>query len=185
MKRFLLSASALLLFAGSAFAHDYTLGDLSIHHPVARATPANAPVSAGYMTITNNGAEADRLIGASVDFAGKAEIHEMTMDNDVMKMRQLQDGLEIPAGGTVTLMPGGYHVMFMKLGEQLKEGETRKATLLFEKAGKIDVELNVENLDKIKKDLDGNMQMKMDHPDMNHGNMNMDGMKSEEMKKSN
>ncbi len=135
----------------SAFAHEYKLGNLEIIHPQARATLPNAPVSGGYMTIKNNGDTADRLVSASVDFAGKTEIHEMAMENDVMKMRQLADGLEIPAGGEVVLKPGGYHVMFMQLGEQLKEGEKRKATLTFEKAGTIEVEFNVEVIEGMKK----------------------------------
>ena len=81
------------------------------------------------------------LIGVSVTFAGKAEIHEMKMQNDVMKMRPVTGGLEIPPGETVELKPGGYHVMFMKLAGQLNEGEKRKATLVFEKAGELEVEL--------------------------------------------
>ncbi len=136
---------------GAAFAHDYKLGNLEIMHPHARATLPGAPVSGGYMVIRNTGDAPDRLISASVDFAGKTEIHEMAMENDVMKMRELADGLEIPAGGEVVLKPGGYHVMFMMLKEQLNEGESRKATLTFEKAGSIEVEFAVENIEAMKK----------------------------------
>lgn len=172
MKNLVLSLSTVLAMTGAAFSHEYMVGDLIINHPVARATPANAPVSGGYMTITNNGSESDRLEGASVDFAGKTEIHEMKMDGDVMKMRKLEDGLEIPAGQKVTLMPGGYHVMFMKLEEQLKEGEKRKASLTFQNAGTVEVEFNVESLAKIKESLGAGM--KMDHS--KHGEMkNEDG----------
>lgn len=142
----------------SAFAHDYKVGPIEIEHPYARATMPGAPVSGGYMVIRNTGTEADRLIAGSVDFAGKVEIHEMKMDGDVMKMREIAGGLEIPAGGEVVLKPGGYHVMFMQLGEQLKEGESRKATLTFEKAGSVDVEFAVEVV------MPGGMQ----HGKMNH-----------------
>lgn len=145
-----------LIMIGSAFATDYKLGDLEIMQPKARATLPGAPVSGGYMTIKNNGDTPDRLIAASVDFAGKTEIHEMAMENDVMKMRELADGLEIPAGGEVVLKPGGYHVMFMQLGEQLKKGEMRKAVLTFEKAGTIEVEFAVDDIAGMKK-------MKMNH----------------------
>lgn len=141
---------------GAAFAADYKVGDLEIVNPQARATLPGAPVSGGYMVIRNTGNAPDRLISASVDFAGKTEIHEMAMENDIMKMRELADGLEIPAGGEVVLKPGGYHVMFMKLQEQLKEGESRKATLVFEKAGPVEVEFLVENIATMKK---------MDHSD--------------------
>lgn len=138
--------AALALSTASLLADDYKVGALEIMHPVARATPPGAPVSGGYMTIKNTGAEADRLVAGSVDFAGKVEIHEMTMDGDVMKMRQVEGGLEIPAGGEVVLKPGGYHVMFMQLGEQLKEGEKRKATLTFEKAGEVEIEFDVQEI---------------------------------------
>ena len=133
-----------VLAAASALANDYTIGNLEIEHPYARATLPGAPVSGGYMIIRNKGNEADRLIAGSAGFAGKVEIHEMKMDGDVMKMREIDGGLEIPAGGEVILKPGGYHVMFMGLSEQLQEGETRKATLTFEKAGTIEVDFSVE-----------------------------------------
>ena len=133
-----------MMLAVSAFAHEYKLGALEIDHPHARATMPGAPVSGGYMVIRNTGSEADRLIAGSADFAGKVEIHEMKMEDDVMKMREVEGGLEIPAGGEVILKPGGYHVMFMKLGEQLEEGQKRKVTLTFEKAGTIELDFNVE-----------------------------------------
>ncbi|MEM7290947.1 MAG: copper chaperone PCu(A)C [Pseudomonadota bacterium] len=162
MKKTILGALISILIAVSAFAHDYKIGDLVINHPVARATPVNAPVSGGYMTITNTGSEADRLIAATVDFAGDVQIHEMSMQDDIMKMRQLEEGLEIPAGEKVMLQPGGYHIMFMQLEKQLKEGEKYDATLIFEKAGSVDVTLNVENLMAIKEALGGG-EMKMEH----------------------
>jgi periplasmic copper chaperone A len=142
--------------AGSSMAQEYTVGDLVIVHPTMRATPPNAPVSGGYMTIRNTGSESDHLIGGSADFAGKVEIHEMTMDGDVMKMRQVEGGLEIPAGGEVVLKPGGYHVMFMKLDGQMKEGENRPATLVFEKAGALDVDFQVSKIGAAAMNHDGN-----------------------------
>lgn len=157
---------ALCLMGGAAFAHDYKIGELEILHPHARATPPNAPVSGGYMTIRNGGAAADRLIGGAADFAGKIEIHEMVMDGDVMRMREIEGGLEIPAGGEVVLKPGGYHVMFMRLKEQMKPGERRKVTLKFRDAGAIDVDFSVEEI----KPGHG-----MDHGKMNEGGMSHSG----------
>ena len=154
MKNFLtlaIAGATLIASTVVSIAQDYKLGALEIMHPQARATLPNAPVSGGYMTIRNTGTSADRLISASVDFAGKTEIHEMKMNGDVMQMRKLADGLEIPAAGEVVLKPGGYHVMFMKLNEQLVEGEKRKATLVFEKAGSIEVELAIEKIGAMKK----------------------------------
>jgi len=165
-------AAALLgLSAQASLAHDYKLGALEIGHPYARATPPNAPVSGGYLTIRNTGDEADRLISGEAEFADRVEIHEMKMENDVMKMRELADGLEIPAGGEVELKPGGYHVMFIGLDGQMAEGESRTATLTFEKAGSIEVEFSVENINKMKDRMKKDGQGDMDHGDMGHDSM--------------
>ncbi|WP_421851917.1 copper chaperone PCu(A)C [Oricola sp.] len=155
IKSTLAAAAFALALTGSALAHDYKIGDLVIEHPTARATPPNAPVSGGYMIIRNEGSEADRLIAGSAPFAGKVEIHEMKMENDVMKMREIEGGLEIPAGGSVELKPGGYHVMFMKLNEQLKEGEMVKGTVVFQNAGEIELGFKVV--------APGEMKMKHNH----------------------
>jgi hypothetical protein len=120
-------------------AASFKAGDLVITAPWVRATPKGAPVAGGYLTITNNGAEPDRLIGGSFAAAGRFEVHDMTMDNGVMRMRPLTDGLEIKPGQTVEFKPGGYHLMFMGLKEQLKAGDTVNGTLQFAKAGTVEV----------------------------------------------
>ncbi|MGL5445996.1 MAG: copper chaperone PCu(A)C [Rhabdaerophilum sp.] len=125
-------------------AHDYTIGDLKIDHPWTRATPGGAKVAGGYMKITNNGTMPDRLIGGTAVPAGIFEVHEMKMEGNVMRMRALAKGLEIKPGQTVELKPGGLHVMFIDLKSPLKEGEKFKGTLVFEKAGTIEVEYAVE-----------------------------------------
>lgn len=157
----LLSAAILGFSAAAVSAHEFKLGELVIDHPVARATPPNAPVSGGYMTIHNNGTEADRLLSGEAAFAARVEIHEMSMEGEVMKMRQLTDGLEIPAGGEVVLKSGGYHIMFIGLEQQIKEGEKYPVTLVFEKAGSVEVEFNVETIQQ--------MNQKMDHSKMKQG----------------
>lgn len=121
----------------------YKAGSLAIEAPWARATPGGAKVAGGFMKITNASKEPDRLIGGTVPFANRFEVHEMAMDGGVMKMRELAKGLEIKPGETVELKPGGYHLMFMDLKSGLKEGQTVKGTLMFEKAGKVDVEFKV------------------------------------------
>lgn len=119
---------------------DVQLGDLTLSAPFARATLPNAPVAGGFLTITNNGARDDRLVAVRADdVAGRAELHEMTMEGDVMKMRQLADGLPIPAGQTVELKPGGYHIMFMDLKAPLVEGTTINVTLVFEKGEEVEL----------------------------------------------
>ncbi|TXI04163.1 MAG: copper chaperone PCu(A)C [Rhizobium sp.] len=97
------------------------------------------PVGGGYMTITNKGDTDGRLVAASSPRAATVQIHEMKMDNDVMIMRELPDGLPVPAGKTVELKPGGYHVMFMKVAEPFLQGQTVHTTLISEKAGSVDV----------------------------------------------
>ena len=134
----------LLALTGTAAAHDYEVGALTIKHPWSRATPKGASVAGGYMTITNTGTTPDRLIGGSVEAAKRFEIHEMSMEGGVMKMRELPKGLEIAPGATVELKPGSYHVMMMNLSKQFMQGDKVKGSLTFEKAGKVDVEFSVE-----------------------------------------
>jgi copper(I)-binding protein len=137
---------AAALLAAPALAHDYTAGSLKIGHPWARATPKGAQIGGGYFAITNTGKEPDRLIGGSISVAKKFEIHEMSMDGGVMKMRAMPDGIAIEPGKTVTLKPGGLHVMFVDLSQPLKQGERVPATLEFAKAGKVQVEFVVEGI---------------------------------------
>jgi periplasmic copper chaperone A len=137
-------AALLALVAGSATALDYQAGTLRIGHPWTRATPNSARVGGGYLTVTNTGPTADRLVGGTLVEASRVEIHQMTMEAGVMKMHPVEGGLEIPPGETVTLKPGGYHMMFMDLKGQFKQGEMIKGTLVFEKAGTVPVEFKVE-----------------------------------------
>ena len=148
MKRFAFAAAAVLALSLTmpASAEVVTIGTLKISAPWARATPKGAGVGGGYLTITNTGTAPDRLIGGATEISSRFELHEMSMDNGVMKMRELAQGLEIKPGQKVELKPGGYHVMFMGLKEQLMQGQTIKATLQFEKAGKVDVNFAIEGV---------------------------------------
>ena len=145
MKRrhLLILSSAVALVGLPAAAHDYTLGSLKIGNPWARATPPTAPSGGGFLTVNNTGTTADRLVSATSPAAGQIQIHEMKMDGTIMRMRELENGLEIPPGATVALAPGGLHLMMMGLKAPLKEATRVPVTLVFEKAGKIDVELSV------------------------------------------
>ncbi|MGC4025132.1 MAG: copper chaperone PCu(A)C [Mesorhizobium sp.] len=143
--------TAMLLFAAvhGLSAHEYKAGAITIHHPWSRATPTGAKVAVGYLTLKNDGSEADRLVSVEAEIAPKSEIHEMSVDlNGVMTMRGLPDGVEIPAGATVELKPGGYHLMFVDITEPVIEGKRFKGSLTFEKAGKVDVEFAVQPMDK-------------------------------------
>lgn len=130
--------------ATSGFAHDYKIGDLVLNHPWARATPPMAKVAGGYLSITNTGNETDILISGSTDIAGRVELHEMAVVDDIMRMRKLERGIIIPAGETVVLKPGGLHIMLMQLKDPLIEGERASTTLVFEKAGAITVDFAIE-----------------------------------------
>ena len=128
---------------GHASAAAVTIGEIEVSGPFSRATLPNAPVAGGFFTLTNKGAVDDRLISASSPAAGEVQLHEMSMENDIMKMRELPDGIVVPAGQTVTLQPGGLHLMFMKLAGPLVEGTTVPVALTFEKAGTVTVDLAV------------------------------------------
>ena len=127
--------------AASALAQEKA-GDIVIESPWARATPKGAEVGGGYLTIENKGAAPDRLTGGTADFA-KVEIHQTTSENGVSKMREIKDGLAIPAHGSVVLSPGGAHLMFTHLTHPLIMGGNVKATLNFEHAGPVEVEFSV------------------------------------------
>jgi periplasmic copper chaperone A len=127
----------------SAQANEINAGSLKISDPWARATPKGATVGGGYMTITNTGSAPDRLVGGSSDISSRFEIHEMSTDNGVMKMRPIEKGLVIKAGETIQFKPGAYHLMFVGLNKPLEEGQHIKAVLEFEKAGKVSVDFSV------------------------------------------
>lgn len=116
---------------------------LTVGKAWARATPGGATVGAGYLEIVNSTSAADQLLSASAPVAGKTEIHEMTHENGVMKMRAMTDGVEIPAGATVSLAPGGLHLMFLDLPAPLTAGQTFDLTLTFKTAGTIKVPVTV------------------------------------------
>ena len=140
----ILLATAISLLAGAASAEDYTIGTIRIENPWARATPKGADVAGAYMIISNKGTASDRLIGGSTPIASRLEFHRMLMEQGVMKMRPVQGGLEIKAGQTVEFKPGSFHVMLMGLKQPLEKDQRVKATLEFEKAGKVDIEYSVE-----------------------------------------
>ncbi len=121
-------------------------GDVTLDNIWARATPNGAQVAGGFVTLKNTGTSADRLVSASSPAADHLEIHEMAVENNVMRMRELPKGLELAPGASVELKPGSYHIMFMGLKTPLKEGDKVKGQLTFEKGGKVDVEFEVRGL---------------------------------------
>lgn len=146
MRNRIIAAAFAALFTLPVAAHDYTVGALTIDHPVARETTMFARATGGFMTITNASGADDRLIAVESDAARRIELHLTENDNGVMRMREQEGGILVPANGSVVLKPGSYHVMFMGINEPFKAGETREATLVFETAGRVDVVFNVEEM---------------------------------------
>lgn len=136
----------LLPAVGKQASRVYSLGALQLESPWARATPGGAQVAAGYLKITNTGSQPDRLTGGLVSVARGVEVHEMTTKDGIVRMRLLDGGLEIAPGQTIELSPSGYHLMLTGLSSPLKEGQTFKGSLTFQRAGKVEVEFSVAPL---------------------------------------
>ncbi|MCT8266199.1 copper chaperone PCu(A)C [Afifella sp. JA880] len=137
-----LLAAGLIAAGGNAFAQGagpIEVGDLTISHAWTRATPPGAPSAGGYLTISNEGSEPDRLVSVSTPFAEESAVHAMSMQDGVMRMRAISEGLQIQPGESVTLKPGGDHLMFLGLETGLTAGEAFPVTLTFEHAGKVEL----------------------------------------------
>ena len=157
----ILSLLTALMLAAPAVAHELTFGDIQIIHPHIQQPAASAKAAGGFMAIVNNGTKPDRLIGVETDIAAKAEVHESRVDANGVGTMNRVDGVDIPAGETINLEHGGYHIMFMGLTGPLTEGEMHKATLIFERTGRVEIEFMV--------DPPAGMG-EMDHSKMDHGN---------------
>ncbi|MDH3691056.1 MAG: copper chaperone PCu(A)C [Gammaproteobacteria bacterium] len=140
---FMVCASLLSLHT---FAQQHILGDIVIDQPRARPTPPGVSTGAGYMTVTNNGDIADKLLATVSEIAERVEIHTHTMDEDVIKMRRVEN-LEIRAHGSVSLSPGGLHLMLIGLQQQLIVGQHFTVDLVFERAGPTTIEVVVKEVD--------------------------------------
>lgn len=141
----ILAAVALpMLIPLSALSHDFKAGSLELKHPWSAKAPAVAPVLGGYVTIVNTGTQDDRLVGGTTSVAERFEIHESSIVDGVARMRPAKQGIAIPAGATLSLQPGGAHIMLVNPRQRPAEGEKFKATLEFEKAGSVEVEFVVQ-----------------------------------------
>lgn len=113
-------------------------GDITVENPWARASAGKVKTGAAFLTIKNGGTTLDKLIAARSPVSKKTQIHQSLMEDGIMKMRHVK-AIEVPPGGMIMLKPGGYHIMFMGLKEPLKKGGTLHLTLVFEKAGEVEV----------------------------------------------
>ena len=140
-----MAALALHALAPLAAADDYRFASLRIDHPFARATPPGAKSGGVYFTVENEGKTGDRLLRASSPIAGAVELHQMTLDAGVMKMRALAS-VELKPRAKVEFKPGGYHLMLLDLKQPLKTGDRFPLTLTFERAGTLEITVRVENI---------------------------------------
>jgi copper(I)-binding protein len=140
----ILALVAAFFLVGPALAHGLTVGDLEIIHPHIPQPAASAKAAGGFMAITNNGTETDRLIGVESDIAMKSDVHESKVDANGVGTMTHVDAIEIPPGETINLEHGGYHIMFMGLNGTLTEGEMHKAVLIFERAGRVEIEFQID-----------------------------------------
>ncbi|WP_078698191.1 copper chaperone PCu(A)C [Bartonella sp. Raccoon60] len=121
-------------------AHQYKLGNLEIIDPWTRTTAKNAKVGSGYLYIINHSDTPDQLIAISTNRAKETEIHSMSVTNNIMQMKKIPNGIEIPGKGEIILKPGGNHIMFIGLSKPFQHNEKINAKLIFEKAGIIEVD---------------------------------------------
>ena len=138
-----LTAGALLAFVLPADAHEIKIGNLVIHHPWISQPIGSADVAGAYTTIDNTGSTSDVLIRITIENVPTVQIHEMMMQGDVMKMREMAKGLMIPAGKSVELKPKSSHIMLIGIKSAYIVGEEVKGTFEFAKAGKVDVDFEV------------------------------------------
>ena len=145
MKRLFALAVFAAALALPAAAEDVTQGGVTVSQPWARATIGQTTSGAAYLTLDSSGAETDHLIGVETPAAERADLHGHTMEGDVMKMRPVER-IEVAPGSPTVLQPGGLHIMLFDLEAPLVEGERFPATLIFEKAGRIEIEVQIEGI---------------------------------------
>ena len=138
----IISTAALTLASAFVHAHSFKLGAIDIGHPYARPTVAGQPMGGGYLSLDNQGRD-DKLVSATAAVSASVELHSMSMEGDVMRMRQV-DAIALPTGKLVELKPGGYHLMFVGLKAPLKAGDKFPMKLKFQNAGEVEVTVNVE-----------------------------------------
>ena len=141
--RILMPMAAMAALSTAALAQAGQSGGLAVQHAWSRETAAGQSVGGGFMTITNSAATADRLLSGTSPVAAEVQLHTMSMDGGIMRMRRVEGGIAVPAKGTLELKPGSYHIMFMGLKRPLRKGERFPVTLRFQRAGNVTVQVSV------------------------------------------
>lgn len=144
IRKFAAIAALSLCAVGSAWAKDYKIGEVEVDDLWVRASAPGQSNGVGYMDIDNDAKTPDRLLSITSDAAERVELHVVETANGVARMRQVEGGIALPADSEVKLVPGGYHVMFVKLKAPFIDGATVPARLRFEKAGEVAVRFKVK-----------------------------------------
>ena len=142
----LVSSALGFSLTAAAAAHEIKVGSLVIKHPWSRQPPKGGKVAAGFLTIVNTGSEDDRLVSATAEISDNVQLHDMTMKDGVMSMFEMKDGIPIPAGATVELKPKSLHIMFIGIKSAPEVGTLIKGTLVFEKAGSVEIDYEVMDM---------------------------------------
>ena len=146
MRKVLTVALSLFIGMGPAWGEPLKLGAIEIDAPFSRATLPKAPTGGAYFTVINTGTTDDRLVSATSTVAGEVQMHDMKIENSVASMRELPDGIVMPAGATVVLTPNGTQLMLTHLTHPLVQGDTLPLTLTFENAGSITLEVPIGSI---------------------------------------
>jgi periplasmic copper chaperone A len=136
---------AAMFFSAQSFAHEYRIGDMYIDHPYARASMPGQTSGGAYLTLENKSSSADSLVSVKTTAANLVEMHTMSMENNVMRMREISS-IDLKPGEKITMQPGkSYHLMLLGLKAPLKAGDKLPLTLIFKKAGKVELAVSVED----------------------------------------
>ncbi len=146
--KYIILILTVLIFPKIIYSHDYYLGKLTIDHPYIIKPMPGMKAASGYLVIKNKGNESEYLINIESLFSKNIELHEMTMVGDVMNMKKISNGLEIPSGKEIELKPGGFHIMFKNLNKELLTGSKEKVILHFKNTGKIIVSFEISDIKK-------------------------------------
>lgn len=141
--RYIAAFAVLASIVANAHAQDGTSRSIKVTGAWSRVAPPNAPVLGGYLSITNGGNEPDELVKVTSPISDDVQIHTSSIEDGMAKMRRVTEGVEVPAGATVTFEPGGLHLMLLRPKARPAEGETLRVTLTFRNAGEVEADLAV------------------------------------------
>lgn len=142
--RLLVAVTAAAVAATPIVAAPSRVGTITVSGAWSRETAAGQTAGGGFVTLANSGAREDRLVSAASPVAAEVQLHTMSMDGGIMRMRQVTAGIPVPARGKLELRPGSFHIMFIGLKRPLHQGERIPVTLHFQRAGRVTIQFAVQ-----------------------------------------